>query len=153
MPVPGEESLTADADYGTLGIKPETFDSVPLITRDAMRGWGQDLVITYLGSQVKRPITAWDSALKRAAIVMAAKACMDYRGWRPSSADLPILTAIIDKTEKWLEGLSDPKIDRKPYYVDSTPALDERGPLSSSSATSDAWAKSGGCFRRTYRCR
>lgn len=153
MPVPGEENLTADADFETLGIKPETFDTVPPATRDAMRGFGQDLVISYLGSQVKRPITAWDSSLRRAAIVMAAKSCMDFRGWRPGGKDGELIIKIIDDVTKWLAELSDPRKDRKPYYVDSTPALDERGPLSSSSATSDAWAKSGGCFRRACRCR
>lgn len=145
MPVPGEENLTSDADYALLGLRPETLRQIPIATRDAMRGMGQDVVFSYLGSQVKRPLTTIDASLKRAAIVMALVAAIEWKHWAPQGPDAETFNRIHERTLKWLESLSDPNKDVKPYYVDSTPADDERGPLASSSATSDSWARANGC--------
>ena len=91
----GEETLTTEASYGLLGIRPETIDSVPPATRDEMRAYGQDVVLSALGKRARRPVTSWDSSLERAAIVKAIEGAIIYRGFRPNGLDAQIIQAAI----------------------------------------------------------
>lgn len=146
MPLPDETNLTSDASYGLLGLKPETIAAVPLATRDDMRGFGQDYVLGFVGKRAIRPVTGWDKALERAAVVHAMRGAIEHRGYRPQGTDATAIANLIKETNEWLLLVSKGEVE--PYFTDSTPALDEMGTLAGSSATSDAWARTGSCFRR-----
>jgi hypothetical protein len=154
MPVPGEENLTSDASYGLLGWRPESIESVLLATRDAMRAFGQDHVLSFIGKKAVRPVTAWDSACERAAIVMAMYGGIMYRGVKPSGYDKQAFDGDVDRTEKWLRRIADPNDSVEPYFVDSTPTLDEMGSLSGSTRLSDARMRGRSAYpRRACGCR
>lgn len=152
MPLPGEETLTTAASYGLLGLRPESIESVPTATRDEMRGYGQDVVLSCLGKRAKRPVVSWDKALERAAIVKAFEGAILYRGARPTGQDATIIQTAIKVTDDWLALVA--AGDREPYFVDSSPALDEMGPIAGSTRLSDAKMRRGCCApRRVCGCR
>lgn len=156
MPVPGEETLTSDASYGLLGWRPEAIASVPIETRDAMRAFGQDFVLSFLGKKAKRPVTAWDSALERAAVVMGLHGSIMNRGVKPNGYDKSAFDADVKMTLDWLRQVVDPNNSVEPYFVDSSPTLHEMGPLAGSTRLSDAKMRSGCCGgypRRACGCR
>ncbi len=155
MPVPGEESLTSDASYGLLGWRPEAIASVPIETRDEMRLFGQDYVLSFLGKKAKRPVTAWDSALERAAIVMAMHGVIMHRGVKPNGYDKGAFDGDVKLTQEWLRQIVDPNNSVEPYFVDSSPALHEMGPLAGSTRLSDERFRAGcgGRVRRVCGCR
>jgi hypothetical protein len=152
MPLPGEETLTTAASYGLLGLRPESIESVPLATRDEMRGYGQDIVLSFLGKRAKRPVLSWDKALERAAVVKAFEAAILYRGARPNGQDATIIQSAVKDVDAWL--LLVAKGDREPYFTDSSPARDEMGPLAGSTRLSDAKMRHGCCrpTRRMCKC-
>lgn len=140
--LPGEETLTTEASYGLLGLRPETIASVPQATRDEMRAYGQDVVLSFLGKRAKRPVTTWDKALERAAIVKAMEGAILHRGARPSGQDAQIIQTAIKAIDEWLALVA--MGEREPYYEDSTPSFDEMGPIAGSTRLSDARLR-GGC--------
>lgn len=141
MPLPGEETLTTAASYGLLGLRPETIESVPLATRDEMRGYGQDVVLSFVGKRAKRPVTSWDKALERAAIVKAMEACILHRGARANGQDAIIIQAAVQDVDKWLALVANG--DREPHFVDSSPSYDEMSTLAGSTRLSDAKLRRG----------
>lgn len=152
MPVPGEETLTADADYGLLGIRPEAIESVPLVTRDALRCAAQDEVLSFLGKRAIRPVTAIDYGLKRAIIFRACDKAMLHRGSRPSNQDKLLLEGEAKIIEAWLDKVRLGLVE--PYFTDSTPAVDEMGPLAGSTRLSDERLRSCRRYpRRACGCR
>lgn len=154
MPVPGEENLTSDASYGLLGWRPEAIESVPEATRDEMRLFGQDYVLSFLGKKAKRPVTAWDKALERAAIVMGLHAAIMHRGIKPNGYDKQAFDGDVKLTQDWLRQIVDPNSSVEPYFVDSTPSLHEMGPLAGSTRLSDEKMRTGcGYPRRACGCR
>lgn len=148
----GEETLTTEASYGLLGIRPESIASVPRPTRDEMRAYGQDVVLSFLGKRAKRPVTSWDKSLERAAVVKAVEGAMLYRGYRPSGQDAQIIQTAIKSIDDWLTLVA--RGEREPYFEDSTPTFDEMGPIAGSTRLSDARLRAGcaprcGCRRGT----
>lgn len=138
----GEETLTTEASYGLLGLRPETIASVPQATRDEMRAYGQDVVLSYLGKRAKRPVTSWDKALERAAIVKAMEGAILHRGANPKGTDAQIIQSAVKDVDDWLKLVA--AGEREPYFVDSTPPFDEMGPIAGSTRLSDARMR-GGC--------
>lgn len=144
----GEETLTSEASYGLLGLRPESIASVPPATRDEMRAYGQDVVLSFLGKRAKRPVTSWDKALERAAVVKAVEGAILHRGARPSGQDALIIQAAAKDVDEWLKLVA--AGEREPHFVDSSPSFNEMGPLAGSTRLSDAKMRSG-C--RTSCCR
>lgn len=147
--LPGEETLTTEASYGLLGLRPETIASVPPATRDEMREYGQDMVLSFLGKRAKRPVTSWDKALERAAIVKAIEGAILFRGARPSGLDAQIIQQAIKTVDDWLALVA--QGEREPHFVDATPAFEEMGPIAGSTRLSDAKLRAGcrpACCRR-----
>lgn len=137
MPVAGEENLTSDADYGLLGMRPEAIAGVPVATRDALRLAGQDRVLAYLGKRAKRPVTEIDYELKRAVIAFAMVNCIRHRGAKPNSEDMRLLSDALEEVKTWLDLVRVGEVE--PYFVDSTAAAAEFGPLGGSSPKADDW--------------
>ncbi len=150
MPVPGEENLTSDASYGLLGWRPEAIASVPVETRDAMRAFGQDFVLSFLGKKAKRPVILWDTALERAAIVMGLHGAIIHRGVKPNGYDKAAFDGDVKLTQDWLRQIVDPNSSVEPYFVDSSPKLHEMGPLAGSTRLSDERLRAG-CGVRVRR--
>jgi hypothetical protein len=132
----GEETLTSEASYGLLGLRPETIAIVPQATRDAMRVYGQDVVLSFLGKRAKRPVTSWDTSLERAAVVKAMEGAILYRGARPTGQDATIIQDAIKDVGAWLKMVAAGEVE--PHFVDSTPPFDEMGPIAGSTRLSDA---------------
>ena len=141
--LPGEENLTSDASYHLLGLREETMARIPQDTRDAMRRYGQDLVLGFLGKRAKRPVVAWDSSFERAAIVLAAHAALIGRGIRPGGEDERIILAAVAAVNEWLGLVAVGKVE--PWFQDSSPNVEEMGPLAGSVALSDDEMRGGSC--------
>jgi hypothetical protein len=147
--VPGEETLTTDASYRLLGLRQEVLDRIPADTKAELRLYGQDMVLSFLGKRALRPVTAWDKALERAAIVLALEAAMVSRGFRPNGEDAAIIAKMIADVYAWLALVATG--EREPYFVDSSARLHEMGPLSGSVRLSDDMMRGGyggGCCPR-----
>lgn len=152
MPVPGEETLTSDDDYGLLGIRPEALSSVPVETRDALRLAAQDEVLSFLGKRAKRPVTAIDYGLRHATMVRACDKVLLHRGARPNGQDKQIVTDALKATHEWLDKVRLGLVE--PYFTDSSPAVDEMGPLAGSTRLSDERMRSCNTYpRRACGCR
>lgn len=141
--LPGEELLTEDADYHLLGLREETIARIPQATRDAMRQYGQDRVLGFLGKRALRPVVAWDSSFKRAAIVFALHAALIGRGVRPGGEDERILAAALADVKEWLGQVSTGKSEA--WFQDSSPTVHEMGPLAGSVRLSDDEMRAGTC--------
>lgn len=141
--LPGEETLTSDASYHLLGVREETIARIPQETRDAMRRYGQDRVLGFLGKRALRPVVAWDASFERAAIVFALHAAIIGRGVRPGGEDERILATALADVKEWLGMVATGKTEA--WFQDSSPVLHEMGPLSGSVRLSDDEMRSGVC--------
>lgn len=141
MPLPEELTLTSDADYGLLGLRPEAVASVPIATRDALRLAAQDRVLSALGKRAKRPVTYIDGELRRAVMVFASLNAIRVRGARPNGEDERILASAVTEVETWLARVR--LGEEEPYYVDASPALREMGPIAGSTRLSDEKMRMG----------
>lgn len=155
--LPGEENLTTDASYHLLGLREEMLARIPQETRDAMRAYGQDRVLGFLGKRALRPVTAWDAAFERAAIVLAAHAALIGRGIRPGGEDERTLLAAVADVKEWLGLVALGKVEA--WFQDSSSNVDEMGPLAGSVRLSDDEMRGGSCsslngymFRRGCSC-
>ncbi len=141
MPLPEEMALTADADYGLLGLRPEAVANVPLATRDALRLAAQDRVLSALGKRAKRPVTYIDAELRRAVMVFASLNAIRVRGARPNGEDERILASAVAEAETWLARVR--LGEEEPYYVDASPSLREMGSIAGSTRLSDERMRTG----------
>lgn len=137
MGFPEEDALTTDEDYGLLGLRPEAISNVPVATRDAKRHAATGRVLSYLGKRAKRPVTAIGDELKESIMVLAMQACIGHRGARPSGQDADMIAGLIKFQTEWLDKVRLGLVE--PYFVDSTTAVHEFGPLGGSSPKADDW--------------
>lgn len=113
---------------------------------------GLDEVLSALGSRVTRPILVLGADLETYAYEIAAwSAVSKLRGL--AGPDREIIQGNCERARARLKEIASPdSSDQKPYYVDSTAPINERGPLGGTSPPGDLESKLGstGCwgFRR-----
>lgn len=87
----------------------------------------------YLNKRFKLPLVSYSDDLKIAVVRLAVFELVTRRGFRPGSGNADILVDARDTAVAWLENVARGLVE--PVVVDSTPELDEDGPLATSSPT------------------
>ena len=145
MPLPAESAVVptlADLD-DKWGIRKEALRVLGSVEKTAALEAAFDEMAAALGKRTKRPLVSIDSWLAALVCRIASAMLLGWRrGFRPAAGQDAWIQSQLDQIEKDLEMIATGK--REPYYVDSTPDVDEQGPYGGGDVTADAYAR-GGC--------
>jgi phage gp36-like protein len=113
-----------------------TFQDLPGATIDAALVWASARVDSYIKKRVTLPLVSYSEDIKDAAVNLAGLRLLRRRGIDPASGNNQ---SVIDQAEEslvWLKDIAKGACEIA-VYVDSTPAVDEAGPLASSDDLTD----------------
>lgn len=98
---------------------------------DDALAWASDEADSYLGKRLVLPLISWGNDLRRKVGDLAQFNLLSRRGFRPGSGNDAIAEKRYDDAVRWLRDVSN-GIVVPAGVVDSSPQLDEEGPLASS---------------------
>lgn len=128
------------------GLRKEALRSLNAVEKAAALSAAFDEVLAAVGKRAKRPVTFIDDFLKSLICRIASAMLLGWRrGFKPTSGQDQWIVSELERIEKDLVDIR--RGDVEPYFEDSTPLLDEQGPLGGGDVTADAWAK---CWRGCY---
>lgn len=117
-----------DAEMLRLGLPGDALSAVPADVRDRFRLAACDQASSYLKKRFTLPALEWGTDLKVAVARVAAFEILSFRGFDPASESGALVVKRADDSLAWLRdvarGIVEP-VD----FIDSTPELDEQGPL------------------------
>lgn len=98
---------------------------------DDALSWASDEADSYLGKRYQLPLISWGNDLRRKTGELAQYYLLSRRGFRPNSGNDEIAIKRYDDAIKWFRDVSNGVVVLA-STVDSSPLLDEEGPLASS---------------------
>lgn len=123
--------LITDAELLGLGLPGDALSIVAPADRDLSRSAASAIVLGYYKKRFALPLLSWEHDTKRVCAHVAVYDLMVNRGFDPGSESGALIIKRYDDAVLWLRdvarGIVEP-VD----VVDSTPDLDEQGPLVSS---------------------
>lgn len=113
-----------------------TFQDLPGTTIDTALVWASARVDSYIKKRVTLPLVSYSEDLKDATINLAGLRLLRRRGIDPSSGNNQSVIDQAKESTDWLKLVSTGDCEIA-SYVDSTPTVDEAGPLASSDPITD----------------
>lgn len=129
------------SQYATLeefadgGLPPAALEDVGSDIRTDAIEKASGLADSYLAKRFTLPLTSWGDALTRAVIDIAACDLLMRRGFNPSSGSDQAILDRCNGALDWLKDVAKGNVD--PIVEDSTPNIDEAGPLFASEQPQD----------------
>jgi phage gp36-like protein len=139
------------AEFLDQTIPADVVSGLSTATIDAALVWASGVASSYLRKRYSLPLVSWGEELKSAVGELAQWKLFGRRGVRPGSGNNEIAEKRYDDAIAWLRDLAKGLVELE--CVDSTPELDEDGPLSASGeepmsfrmVTGPRGSGSGGC--------
>lgn len=135
-------TLITDAELLAMGIASTALASITSGTRDQARAAASDLALSYVAKRYKLPLVSWGNDLRRAVAHIAAYDLLCARGFNPAAGSDDSIKQRHDTAVSWLRDVSR-GIAELVDCVDSTPTLEEQGPLTSTSDGGSQWGDYG----------
>lgn len=145
MPLPAESAVvpTASDLDDKWGLRKEALRSLDATEKSAALSAAFDKVLGVLGKRARRPVTFIDDELKSLMCRLASASLLGWRrGFKPTSGQDQWIMAELERMDTELVDIRKGAVE--PYFEDSTPSVDEQGPIGGGDVTADAWAK---CWR------
>lgn len=134
--------LITDGELLSMGAALVALNGIDSSVRASAITAASDVALSYVKKRYALPLIQWGSDLKRAVAHIAAYDLLCTRGFNPAAAGDPAVKDRHDVAVLWLrdvaKGLAE-LVD----CVDSTPALEEKGPLLVSATTAPLWGDYG----------
>lgn len=134
--------LITDGELLAMGIATTALASISSGTRDQARTAASDLALSYVRKRYALPLVSWGDDLRRAVAHIASYDLLCSRGFNPTAGADDSIKARYDAALAWLRDVSK-GLAELVDVVDSTPALDEQGPLVSTSTGGNLWGDYG----------
>lgn len=142
MPLPAEiASVPTLADLNDKwGLRKEALRSLSDVEKSAALSAGFDRLMASLGKRAKRPVTLIDDYAKQMICEDASASALGWRrGLNPRAGQDEWILTELTRIDAQYQDVRTGKIEF--YYEDSTPVVDEQGPIGGGDVTADAWAK------------
>lgn len=116
---------------------PEAFSGIAQADVEAVLQDAADYLAAAFGDRAVLPILEWDGSCLRAAVRLAGRDLMGYRGYDSGAGSDKEIVALAEKAETFRDGIKDKT--EHPYFVDSHSGPVPDAPRVMSSRRSDDW--------------
>lgn len=136
------QELITDVELLALGIAVDALTGIPLATRDLARRSASGLALSRVKKRHGLPLVEWGDDLRRAVAHIAAYDLLSARGFNPNTgSDIAVRDRYLEAL-KWLTQVAKGEAELVDL-VDTTPTVNERGPLVSTSDDGPLWGNYG----------
>jgi phage gp36-like protein len=125
-----------EVEFLSQALPSEAFTGLPAGTIDKALQWASSYANSKIKKRYSLPLTSWGDDLRFAVCDIAALTLLRRRGFKPGSGANVAVTDADKAARAWLQEISEGTAELD-NCVDSTPDLDEAGPLAQSDTSAD----------------
>lgn len=134
-----------------MGLTIDALNGIAVATRDQARAAASDEALSYIKKRYKLPLVSWGNDLKEAVAAIASWKLLKNRGFNPIAGSDDNIVKGHEDAIAWLTKVSKGTVELVDC-VDSSPELEEQGPLVSTSTGGALWPNFGGGFGGNGGC-